>query len=296
MARRRVVDAHIHLCEYKTADGLANSWVENGAAGFQRDWTLEDFVSSAKDSDVDVVGAIFVECFNDPPVEEAKWVLQMVDDPRCIVKGVVGHIQAQKGKQAVVDFLDPLRDQDGKLPKGLKGGRCVFMHPSLADQTPAACLEDAFLQGLSELEKNGLLWEFCCRPEMAPNLSQCCEKFPGMKFIVDHIAHNGNEGGEMEQWGPAMDKLGKLPNVYVKLGACEEWDVKEPAKYMERAIQAFGFDKVLYESNWFVSEAMGFPYDRTAKLVLEVCNNLGATHDELDKVFHDNAVRVYNLN
>jgi predicted TIM-barrel fold metal-dependent hydrolase len=34
-----------------------------------------------------------------------------------------------------------------------------------------------------------------------------------MTFVIDHLAHNGNDGGDMEQWGPAMDALGALHNV-----------------------------------------------------------------------------------
>eukprot|EP01052_Picozoa_sp_SAG31_P064893 SAG31_NODE_23736_length_497_cov_1.110553_1_plen_81_part_10 len=77
-------------------------------------------------------------------------------------------------------------------------------------------------QGLAAMEAAGLLWEFCVFPNMAPNLATVCAKFPGMTFIIDHLAHNGNDGGEMETWGPAIDALGKLPNVYCKMGAIEE--------------------------------------------------------------------------
>ena len=53
-------------------------------------------------------------------------------------------------------------------------------------------------------------------------------KFPEMTFIIDHLAHIGNNGGEMEKWGPAIDALGKLPNVYMKMGASEQWNVDNP--------------------------------------------------------------------
>ena len=49
-----------------------------------------------------------------------------------------------------------------------------------------------------------------------------------MTFIIDHLAHNGNNGGEMAKWGPAIDALGKLPNVYMKMGATEQWNVDNP--------------------------------------------------------------------
>lgn len=49
-----------------------------------------------------------------------------------------------------------------------------------------------------------------------------------MTFVIDHLAHNGNNGGEIEKWGPAVDALGQLPNVYMKMGASEQWGVDNP--------------------------------------------------------------------
>jgi len=219
----------------------------------------------------------------------------MVDDPKSMVVGVTAHAEPQKGAKEVNDFLDQLRLADGSLPRGLKGARCVF--PACENNTPTACLEPVFHEGLAALEKAGLLWETCCFPTMAPNLAECFAKFPNMTFIIDHLAHNTNEGGQMESWGPAMDALGKLPNVYAKMGATEEWDVSDQEKgaLMDRAIAAFGFDRVMYESNWFVNEVMGDAYDKTALLLLEGCKRAGATEDDLRKVFRENAKKVYSL-
>merc|ERR550514_1840924 len=115
-----------------------------------------------------------------------------------------------------------------------------------------------------------------------------CSRLPGVTFVADHLAHNGNEGGELETWGPAIDALGKLPNVYAKMGAVEEWDVPNPGDYMDRAIKAFGFDRILFESNWFVSEAMGDPYERTPSLLKAACERANATEAEIRKVFAEN--------
>jgi len=130
---------------------------------------------------------------------------------------------------------------------------------------------------------------------MAPNLAACINQFPDMSFIICHAAHCGNDGGELESWGPAIDELGKLPNVYLKTGAVEEWDVPDPVPYMDRAVTAFPFDRILYESNWFVSEALGDSYDKTAKLLHAACLKRGATEADLKKVFADNARRAYRL-
>ena len=252
------------------------------AKGFRRDWTIEDFRKSTEKGRFRVSAAIFVECSNQPALEEAKWILRLMEEADCPIVGLIANICVQKGAQEVQEFLDRLRDADGMLPKGLKGARCVCM--MWENQADDACLDARFLEGLDCLGRFGLVWEFCCEPRMAPYLSACIARFPHMVFVIDHLAHNGNRGGEMEVWGPAMDGLGKLKNVYVKLGASEEWDVPNPADFLDRAVKAFGFDRLLYESNWFVSEAMGDSYDKTAGLVYDACMRARATEAEAQGV------------
>eukprot|EP00439_Symbiodinium_sp_Y106_P073726 s1149_g13.t4 len=242
--RQDVIDTHIHLSQHYSG-GLPNTWHPKEAKGFRRDWTIEDFRKSTEKGRFRVSAAIFVECSNQPALEEAKWILRLMEEADCPIVGLIANICVQKGAQEVQEFLDRLRDADGMLPKGLKGARCVCM--MWENQADDACLDARFLEGLDCLGRFGLVWEFCCEPRMAPYLSACIARFPHMVFVIDHLAHNGNRGGEMEVWGPAMDGLGKLKNVYVKLGASEEWDVPNPADFLDRAVKAFGFDRLLYE-------------------------------------------------
>lgn len=46
--------------------------------------------------------------------------------------------------------------------------------------------------------------------------------------------------------------------------------------------EAFGFDRILYESNWFVNEAMGDAYDRTATL-LPLCERSEGSVDGMER-------------
>lgn len=287
-----IIDTHVHFSRHY-GGGLKNAWHPNEAEGFRRDWSEEDYLASVGKGQFKVKAAIFVECFNTPAVDEARWALKMVDDPSSVVAGVVAQVCAQKGADEVNRFLEQLRGADGSLPKGIKGARMVFQ--AMENKAADACLHHTFLEGLEALQKAGLHWEFCCNPFMAPNLAAVCEMLPDMVFVIDHLAHNGNNGGEMAKWGPAIDRLGKLPNAYMKMGAVEEWEVEDPGEYMDRAIKAFGFDRILYESNWFVSEAMGDVYDRTPTLLLKACERAGASEADLHKVFAGNARKVYKL-
>ena len=218
--------------------GLTNEWVQGEGENFQRDWSEEDMLKSAAAGGIEIKSYVFLECFNRSPADEAKWVQSMVDDPNSKCVAFCAQIYAQHGAAAVTEFLDAVKDESGALPSGLKGARMVF--PASDNNAPDACLDPKFHEGLAALQEAGLHWEFCVNPTMAPNLAECCAKFPDMTFVIDHMAHNGNDGGEMDAWGPAIDKLGALPNCYCKMGAVEEWGVEDPGAYMDRAIAAFG--------------------------------------------------------
>ena len=164
--------------------GLKNDWVVGESEAFQKDWSEADMLASAKAGGIDIKSYVFLECFNRSPADEAKWVQSMVDDPESKCVGFSAQIYAQHGAGAVTEFLDAVRDESGALPAGLKGARMVF--PASDNNAPDACLEPKFLEGLEALQAAGLLWEFCCNPTMAPNLAECCAKFPGMTFVIDH--------------------------------------------------------------------------------------------------------------
>jgi len=272
---------------------LKQVWLTSESEPFQRDWTEADVCKLAAQSEHFVVkGYVFVECGNIPAVEEAKWTLAMASNSDSQVCAVVAHVPVPDGAEAVTAFLDALRDGSGALPLALKGGRVVL----LGDPMPApdACLAPTYLEGLAELQKAGLLWEWCCLPEAIPSISKACQQFPEMLFVLDHLGHN--DGGEdFDTWSVAITELSKHPNVVAKLGAGEQWMVADRGPFLDHAISAFGFERVMAESNWFVNTAMGDAYDKMFLCVKESCERLGATPEQIDMVFSGNARRVYSL-
>ena len=83
--------------------------------------------------------------------------------------------------------------------------------------------------------------------------------------------------------------------MVAKLGAIEQWDVANPAPFLDHALKSFGSDRVLAESNWFVNTAMGKSFYDTFTSVLEACKRAGYTQEQTDAVFANNAKRVYSL-
>jgi predicted TIM-barrel fold metal-dependent hydrolase len=300
---QRVFDSHIHLAvDWREGEGgLPNEWLPNQPTAFHRNWTEADMLALSEESGgaFQVVGAVYVECFNRPALEEARWALRMADDPSSVVEAVVAHIPVPDGGAAVRAFLDALREngEEGKrLPRRLRGGRVVlFGHP------PDHCAtSQKYAEGLRELRRSGegrLLWEWCCWPACLPFVADVCERFPDVTFVLDHLGLNQG-GDDFETWAPALADLARrCPNVVAKLGAIEEWGLAttEPGAYLDHALATFGLGRVLAESNWFVSSGMGAAYDYTFRQAQAALARAGATPNQVQDVFENNARRTYGV-
>jgi len=295
-----VVDTHLHLQNGE----LTYPWVDSGdlakycerisgdytkpASGL---WSEVEFMKDMSSGRFQVSKGIFVECGHSA-MSEAKWALTLAESKESIVQGVVAHIDVSQGASQVQLFLAGLQNKSG-LPSKLKGGRVVLLGDPRP--RPEIILEAKYLEGLKELNKAGLHWEWCCHPEALPNIAKVCASLPDMVFVLDHLGHNSG-GDDLSSWKKNIAAVAaSSKNVFAKLGAIEEWGCKDPAPYLDHALRVFGFDRVLYEGNWFVSAGIGNPYARTAEHVYAACLRAKASVEQTKGVFTGNAMRVYRI-
>ena len=167
----------------------------------------------------------------------------------------------------------------------------------LGDPMPAPdhCLGGAFGAALDVLEAEGLHWEWCCHYTALPSVARVCAARPGMTFVLDHLGRNGGTEDDVDAWRAAIAEVAKCPNVYVKTGAVEEWGVSDPAPLLDAAVALFGFDRLIWESNWFVSKACGFTVGELVGVAEAACVRAGATATDRANWFSGNAARAYRL-
>ena len=70
------------------------------------------------------------------------------------------------------------------------------------------------------------------------------------------------------------------------------WTKDQVKPYVAHALDCFGFDRVLYGSDWTVSE-LTHAYPTWVEILDEVV--AGSSREELRKLYRDNAIRVYRL-
>jgi len=241
--------------------------------------------------------------------------------PCKVAHGIVGHANLTLGSQ-VGDLLDRCMNL---APDRFRGVRHITMdYPDerpyryfMSGRPPVGVMEaDGFPLGLAEVEKRGLVFDAAVFDPLLPRLTEIVDRFPNLRFVVNHMATAVGIDMTKEQkaevfrtWSAALREIARRPNVYCKVGGMGmphwgfELELREDVlpssllaevwrPYVETAIEAFGPDRCMMESNFPPdSRSGGFvPIWNAYKLITR-----GASDDEKALLYRETAARVYDL-
>ncbi len=219
-------------------------------------------------------------------VDETRWFLEL-SRKNDFIAGVVGWVDLID--PSVGETLDELRKDP--LLKGVR-------HVVHDEPDPNWLLRPEVHRGLGELGRRELTYDLLIRPQHLPGALQVVKKFPGLQFVVDHIAKPQLVRRGWDDWAPAMRELARAPNVYCKLsGMITEadvtaWKPSDLKPYVEYVIEQFGVDRVMFGSDWPVCLLAG-SYQQVVAALAENLSDLSPL--EQRKVFGDVATRFYRL-
>ena len=278
-----IVDSHVHLYDVKR---LRYAWLKN-VPKIDRTYLLEDFDKARSTVAVDKI--VFAEVAVDPGLhlDEAAFVQAMADaDPRLC--GMVAHLPVEKGAAIEPDLIALKRNAS------LRGIRRLIE----TEASPVFCLEPDFIAGVKLVGRHGFSFDICVKHWALVFAIELAGRCPEVTFVLDHIGKPGIKHGLREPWWGQLRELAKLPNVVCKIsGAITEadhgaWTREQVKPYVAHAIDCFGFDRVMYGSDWTVSE-LTHDYPTWVEILDEVV--AGASGTERRKLYRDNAIRIYRL-
>jgi len=278
-----VVDSHVHL--WNPAQ-LRYSWLD-GLPALNRAFLPADFATASVNSNVSKM--IFVECGCEPSQSfaEVGWISSLAKfEPR--LKGIVAHALLEKGESVRAD-LDTLAGCP--LVKGvrrnLQGERDVDF-----------CLRADFISGARLLADSGLTLDLCIRPDQLRAATELVRRIPQVNCVLDHFGKPNVRGKKIEPWAADLKTLAALPNVVCKLsGLTTEADLKhwrpdDLKFYFERALECFGFNRILFGGDWPVA-TLATSYERWLETVRGFFSF--ATENDCVKLFQTNAERTYRV-
>jgi len=278
-----IVDSHIHLVE---PERLSYGWTADAPSLNRRVLPTHLFRAAAP---VEVEAFVFVEVDVDYPqhMKEAAWIAELAQsEPR--LKGMVASLPLEKGT-AVEPELEELLKL--KLFRAVR--RLIQSQPD-----PDFCITPDFIAALKLLAPHDIAFDICVYHHQLPNVIKMVEACPEVRFVLDHIGKPAIRDGLIEPWRQHIAELAAHPNVSCKIsGVATEadhkaWTRDQLKPYIAHAIEAFGFDRVMFGGDWHVAE-LAIAYPEWVDVVDWVVE--GASAEEKRKLFRDNAVRFYRL-
>jgi L-fuconolactonase len=278
-----IVDSHVHVLE---PTRFRYDWLQ-AKPKINRRFGIEDFHVAHAGIAVDSIVVVEAWTAAAQNLAEAQLVDELADGG-APVSGFVANAPVVLGRN-VRPHLEGLK----QLPR-LRGIR--YLIEGAVD--PSFCIEQNFLDGLSEVSASDLPFDLCLKHWALPFGTELARRFPEMTFVLDHIGKPGIKHGLREPWWTGIREMATLPNVVCKVSAViteadhDSWSYDQIRPYVDRAFECFGFDRVLFGSDWPVSE-LTHSYSDWVEFLDRVLS--GCSRSEMQKFYHDNAVRTYRL-
>ena len=163
---------------------------------------------------------------------------------------------------------------------------------------PGTMQDEAWLRGLSLLDKHGLSWDLRVPAWHLPEAAEVAAQFPRLPIVLNHHGFAWDRSTEgLKRWRSAMEVLARQPNVHVKLSEFglrdRAWNWEENARIVRETVAIFGWQRCMFASNFPVAGLrIGF-----RDLVDGVWRMLdGLTLEQQRAVMGDNALRFYRIN
>ena len=234
-----------------------------------------------------VTGTVVVEA--SPWVEDNQWVLDLATRDPFIV-GLVGHL-----KPGRLEFDGHLkRFAANPLFRGIRTGLWGI---------PLAPDDRAFIRDLEKLARRGLVLDVIVQPDQLLTLARLAAAVPDLRIVIDHCAGVRVDGKlPAETWVRGVEAVARHPHVFMKVSGLVEGtgrtDGSAPADVdfyrpvLDVLWNVFGEDRVIYGSNWPVSERFA-SYGTVLGIVRGYFNGRGPA--AAAKYSSGNAARVYRF-
>ncbi|MDH6232059.1 putative TIM-barrel fold metal-dependent hydrolase [Mesorhizobium soli] len=277
-----IVDTHLHLIDLSA---LRYPWLA-GVAALNRDFRYEEYAREAKRAGISAT--LHMEVDVDPAEIEAEtdYVQELSAQPANLI---VGAIAACRPEEA--GFAAYLESQEGNpFVKGFR--RVLHVMP---DELSESAL---FRDNIRRLAGTGLTFDLCVLPHQLSKAMALADLAPEVQFVLDHCGVPDIKGETIHPWREHMAEIARRDNVVAKISGVvayadpENWTVETLRPYVEHTIESFGWDRVVWGSDWPVCTLGGGLSQWVAATHALLA---GASADERTKLLSGNARRIWKL-
>jgi predicted TIM-barrel fold metal-dependent hydrolase len=279
----KIVDTHHHLWDM---DLFTFSWCKDFPL-LNRSFRMPDYLETIRGLNIEK--SVHVEADVDEPhmLDETRYILKLAEAKDNPLEGVVACGRPEK---------DGFREHLDKIARhpALKGIR-----RELDNQPDAVGQSKTFIENIDILASYNLSFDVCVLARQLPIAINLAKRCPRVTFILDHCGTPQVKEKVMYPWRDHIREISKFPNVYCKISGLvayadpERWTADDLCPFVEHIIECFGWERVMFGSDWPVCTQSA-----TLKKWVETLSFLTQVESPANrnKLFYENAMRIYRLN
>ena len=274
-----IIDCHTHFYDPTRPEGIP--WPSRGSSLYRT--VLPKHLRELKQYRK-ITGTVIVEA--SPLVEDNTWLLDLAKEDPFIV-GIVGNLMP--GKDEFAGHLD--RFVRNPLFRGIR----------VSSKTVTDLLNSSSLDDLKKMIDHDMSLDVNGGPDTPAIVATLAEKLPALRIVQNHIGNvRITADPPPADWKAGIEAAAKHANVFCKISALVEGASRDGQKaptemsfykpYIDFVWNAFGDDRVIYGSNWPVSENAA-DYKTLQRIVMEYAAEQGK--DATAKFCSMNASHAY---
>ena len=306
-----IVDTHIHLWQLpRTEPPLSDdATFPTGCCGeipwLEVDALMSDYNATPGGALIDHVVLVESSVATPPDkiIHSNQWMLDAVaaDDK---LMSVVGWLDVSQEPAAFAEQLDALGADKNFV--GIRIGRGLFLPDTDATFEN---LQPNVIENLAAVAERGLMIDSL--GASGTTVAEIAEAVPGLTIVMNHVAQKPLTLDVEDEWVADMEAAAAVDTIYIKVSDVHRlstaamegaWPVQFPAEtdpdaytaVLETLWELFGEDRLIFGTNWPVSEVGGAEQD-TIELQIQILESFlaGKGAEARNKIMHDNAMGVY---
>lgn len=277
-----IIDTHLHLIDQST---LSYPWL-SGVPLLNRDHSYAEYAQEAVRCGITDVLHMEVDVAPSDMEAETAFVQGLAKAPGSLLRGAIAPCRPEETSFAA--YLE--RQMANPFVKGFRR----ILH-TVADDLSVSTL---FRDNVKRLSGTGLTFDLVVFPHQIPIVMEMVDLAPDVQFVLDHCGVPDIKAGSEHPWRENMSEMARRPNVIGKISGVvayadsDNWSVATLRPYVEHTIACFGWDRVVWGSDWPVSRIGGGLSVWVAATHALIA---GASADERKKLLSENARKMWSL-
>lgn len=281
-----LIDTHLHLIDKKA---LNYPWLASAPA-LDRDYLFKTYRQEAERCGISAALHMEADAAADLMQAETDYIQKTAQESGNFIKGAL--VSCRPEDENFPDYLQ--QQQSNSFVKGFR--RVLHVMPDALSE------QSLFKENIKRIQGTGLTFDLCVLPHQIGKAAALADLAPDLTFILDHCGIPDIKSGAPDSWKKSITELSKRSNVVAKISGvvaycdADSWNVVTLRPYAEQVIGAFGWDRVVWGSDWPVC-TLASPAGGGLSAWVAATHALldGCSEDEKAKLLAENARRLWRL-